>query len=149
MPIVGLNLKSIKANISERKIMGSVDVNSTPVIKKVEKKDTNMPGMKAIVSIDFSFSTKYDMEDKKSGKKVDIGEISFEGEVLYFSEDIREVLKKWEKDKKMDDKLTLEILNAIFRRCLTKGIDLSAELGLPPPIRFPIVKPKQQDEYIG
>ena len=140
MPIIGLNLKSIKANISESKITKSVNVNSTPVIQKVEKKDTNLPGMKDVLSIEFKFTTSYEPK---------IGELSFEGEVLYYSEDIKEVLKKWEKDKKMDDKLTLEILNAIFRRCLTKGIDLSAELGLPPPIRFPIVKPKDQNEYIG
>ena len=49
----------------------------------------------------------------------------------------------------MDDPMALEVLNDIFRRCLVKGVDLSNELGLPPPIRFPIVKPKEQDEYIG
>ena len=45
--------------------------------------------------------------------------------------------------------MALEVLNAIFRRCLTKGIDIAAELGLPPPIRFPVVKSKEQNEYIG
>jgi hypothetical protein len=140
MPIIGMNFKSIKANINEGKITKNVNVNSSPVIEKMEKKEINMPGIKDVLSIKFKFTTNYEPK---------IGEIMFEGEVLYNSEDMKEILKKWEKDKKIDDPLAMEVLNAIFRRCLTKGIDIASELGLPPPIRFPIVKPKEQSEYIG
>ena len=140
MPIIGLNLKSIKASVNEVNSGKSVDIKSSPVIEKIEKKSINLPGVKEILYIGFKFTTHYEPK---------VGEIFFEGDVLYSSEDIKDVLKKWEKDKKMDDKMALEVLNAIFRRCLTKGIDLAAELGLPAPIRFPVVKPKEQDEYIG
>ena len=140
MPIIGLNLKSIKASINEGKSIKNVNINSSPIIEKIEKKNINLSGISEILSISFKFTTHYEPK---------IGEIFFEGEVLYTSDKVKDILKKWERDKKMEDPMALEVLNAIFRRCLTKGIDLATELGLPPPIRFPVVKPTEQSEYIG
>jgi len=140
MPIIGLNFRSIEANINENKVVENVNVNSSPTIEKIEKKEINLPGMKDVLSVNFKFVTNYEPK---------IGEIVFKGEVLYHRDDMKDILKKWEKDKKIEDPMALEILNAIFRRCLTKAIDLASELRLPPPIRFPIVKPKEQNEYIG
>jgi len=140
MPIIGLNLKSIKANINENKIVKNVNVNSSPTIEKIEKKEIDLPGMKDVLSINFKFVTNYEPK---------IGEIVFEGEVLYHSDDVKDILKKWEKNKRIEDPMALEVLNAIFQKCLTKAIDLASELRLPPPIRFPVVRPKEQSEYIG
>ena len=141
MPIVGLNLKNVSANVEEKKVVeGNINVNSAPTIEGVEKKTVGLPGLKDVVSINFKFETIYEPK---------IGEIVIKGEVLYYTEKEKEMVDKWKKEKKLDENVAAEVLNAIFRRCLTKAIDLSNELRLPPPIRFPIVKPKEQSEYIG
>ena len=88
MPIIGLNFKSIKADLKEGKITGNVNVNSSPVIESLEKKSLDLPGIKDVISIKFKFNINYEPK---------VGEIVFDGEVIYNSEDIKEILKKWEK----------------------------------------------------
>ena len=86
MPIIGLNFRSIKANINKGKITKDVNVNSSPLIENLERKAINLPGMKDVLSIKFKFTTSYEPK---------IGEMVFEGEVLYNSDDIKDILKKW------------------------------------------------------
>lgn len=119
----------------------NININSTPKIAGIEKKDVNMIGMDDVISFAFSFETKYEP---------DIGKIEFTGEVLYQSIDAKNILNKWKKEKKINDDLAVEVLNAVFRKCLSKGIDIAMELRLPPPISFPMVKTKEEgQEYVG
>ena len=134
--IVGISLNSINAEVVEKSISGDISVNSTPVIESVEKRDVDVSEMKNVLAFKFSYETKYDP---------DVGRISMTGEVLYHTPKSEEIMKKWTKEKKIDEKIAVQILNAIFRKCVTKTVDLSNELGLPPPIRYPVVKPKDED----
>jgi hypothetical protein len=140
--IVGMNINSIKAEVNREKIPeGSINVGSTPKIENVTKKDIDILGLKNVLFINFSFDIKYEPG---------IGNIDFKGDVLYQGKDAEKMLKKWEKEKKLEDSASVEILNAIFRKCLTKAVDIAVELSLPPPVAFPVVKPKEtKDEYIG
>jgi len=141
MPVIGFNINAINAKVeanTERK--GNVNVNSSPTITTIERKDIELPGVKDVIAVNFKFETKYDPK---------IGEIMLEGEVLYQSNSSKDILAKWKKEKRMDDNMAIEVLNTIFRRCLAKAIEISAELRLPPPVSFPIVKLKDQQEYIG
>lgn len=143
MPIIGLNINSINAEISDKMPRGNVNINinSTPKITGIEKKDVNMIGMDDVISFSFSFETKYEP---------DIGKIAFTGEVLYQSLDAKNILNKWKKEKKINDELAVEILNSVFRKCLSKGVDIASELRLPPPISFPLVRTKDEaEEYVG
>lgn len=141
MPVVGLNLTSINARMDQnKKLEESVSVNSSPTIEKVEKHDVGMPDFKDVVAIKFSFDTYYSPK---------IGEISMEGTVLFSSDKSKEIIDKWTKEKKLEESIAVEVMNVIFRKCLTQAISLSAELRLPPPLRFPIVKPKDDNEYTG
>ncbi|MEM7819539.1 MAG: hypothetical protein QXD48_01780 [Candidatus Aenigmatarchaeota archaeon] len=133
MPIVGFNLNSINAKNEEKIVKGEINISSTPIIKNVEKKDLDL--IKDVISIQFGFKTIYEPK---------IGEINFEGEILYQTEDIKKILKVWKDEKKLDDKIAVDVLNTIFRRCLTKAAEISDELRLPPPIRFPVVQPKSE-----
>ena len=149
MQIVGLNLRNVSASIEERKsIEGNINVNSSPVIVNVEKKSTGLQGLKDVISIEFRFEIKYSMETKDK-KKEKMGEMIIVGDVFYYTEKEKELIEKWKKEKKLEDSVAVEVLNAIFRRCLTVAIGLSNELKLPPPIKFPTVKSKEQSEYIG
>jgi hypothetical protein len=126
--ILGLNLTSIKADIKDVELGGNITVNSAPKVVNITKRD--FPDFKDILVVDFEFVVKYDP---------DVGEILFKGEMLYKDEDSKKALKLWKDEKKMSDEMALNVLNAIVRKCLTKSIDISAELRLPPPIRFPTV----------
>ena len=137
MPVIGLNFKSIKANVNDEKTGGSIDVNSTPRIDDVEKSDRDFIGLKDVLKVSFTFETKYEP---------DVGEIVMKGEVLYQSDEHASILSKWKKDKKMDEHLAFDVINALFRRCLTKVIELSSELRLPPPVQFPVLKPAEKKE---
>jgi len=137
MPVIGLNLKSINANVNEEKTSGSIDVNSTPRIDNIEKSDRDFIGLKDVLKISFTFETKYEPG---------VGEIVMKGEVLYQSDEHASILNKWKKDKKLDDQLAFDVINALFRRCLIKVIELSGELRLPPPVQFPILKPAEKKE---
>lgn len=141
MPVIGFDINAINAKVetsAERK--GNVSVNSTPTITEIGKKEIEVGGMKDVLAIGFRFETKYDPK---------IGWIIFEGEVLYHTPNSKDVIARWKKEKKMEDKTAIEVLNTIFRRCLAKAVEISAELRLPPPISFPVVKLKDQEEYIG
>ena len=130
MPIVGLNLKTVNAKFDDKKLGNNVEISSTPNIESVEKKDINFAGMKEAVVIGFSFKTNY---------QPDVAEIAFTGEVVYQTEDAKKLIKRWKDDKKLDEETTVEVFNAVFRRCLTRAITIADDLRLPPPITFPIV----------
>ena len=148
MPIIGINLKSVSANIAEKaKVEGNISVNSSPTVKNVEKKSMGK-GLKDALIIAFEFVINYDTE-KKDKKKEPIGNMKINGEVIYYTEKEDEIIEKWKKEKKLDDDIAVEVLNALFKRCLTLAISLSVDLRLPSPLKFPEVKPKDQSEYIG
>ncbi len=135
MPIIGLNLTSMNATAESKNITANINVNSTPSIERVEKRELDVPGVKDILAVGFRFRSQYEPN---------VGEIAIEGEILYQSDKSKEILGKWKKDRRLDDALAAELLNAIFRKCLTEAIHLSQELRIPPPIQFPVVMPKEE-----
>jgi hypothetical protein len=130
--IIGINLNSIKAENSEKQVEGAINVNSAPSIDHVEEKQIDG---KNVLGIKFTFITSYKPEDG-----LEVGKAEIKGEVLYQSDKNKELLDVWNKNKKLDKDVSVQILNAVFRRCLIEIIHLSAVLRLPPPIQFPVVK---------
>lgn len=135
MPVIGLSFKSINAHVSDKPVNVNINVNSTPRIDDIQKTEREFAGLKDVLSVTFTFTTKYEP---------DVGEIVIKGEVLYQDAESVSIANKWKKDKRLDDQLALEVMNTLFRRCLTKIIDLSEELRLPPPVQFPVVKPAEE-----
>ena len=130
MSIIGFNFKSINAYFDEKSMKGDVTINSAPTIETIEKRDLSALGINDAIAIDFKFVTSYEPK---------VGEISFTGEVLYQVDDVKKVIKQWKDSNKLDEKITLDVLNTIFRRCLAKAVDHSDIVRLPPPLRFPVV----------
>ena len=136
MPIIGLNLNSVHAFVNEKNATkDKIDINSTPKIVNIERAELNFGGIKEVLSVDFNFEVKYEP---------DVGEIKMDGTILYQADNAKDILAKWKKDKQVDGKLAMEVLNSVFRKCLTKALDISLELRLPPPIQFPLVKQKEE-----
>ncbi len=136
MPVIGFNLNEFHAKVNEKiPTKDKIDINSTPKIVNIEKATLDLGSLKEVLSVDFSFEVKYEP---------DVGQISMAGTILYQTDDIKDVLAKWKKDKQAEGKLASDVLNAVLRNCLTKALDISLELRLPPPVQFPVVKPKEE-----
>ncbi|MCX6815339.1 MAG: hypothetical protein NT120_00625 [Candidatus Aenigmarchaeota archaeon] len=135
MAIVGFNFTSIEARAENKKTQGNVDINSAPSIDNITKKDVEFMGMKDVLSFEFTFSTKY---------TPNIGKITISGEVLYQTDKVKETLDLW-KEKKLDPKITTEVLNFVLKRCLTKAITTAEDLRLPTPLTFPVITDEKKE----
>ena len=125
MPVIGLTLSSMEAKRGNVAPAGEIKVNSTPKI--VEVKEVSVATLKKkALSLGFEFLTTY---------SPDIGEIKVGGEVLYLADKNATILSQWKKKKKLPEKVSVEILNHLFRRCLLKIANLAEDLQLPPPTR--------------
>lgn len=134
--IVGFNINSIKAKTNTENVNSEISVNSTPTVLDVERRDVGE--LKDILAISFSFKIEY---------RPDAGEIRIDGDVLYKTENSRDIIKKWKDTKTLPSDTAVEVLNGIFRGCLIKAVSLAGDLRLPPPVRFPIVtKDKAEKE---
>jgi len=139
MPVIGMNIKSIFANKNEE-IISAVKVNSNTNIKDVKEQD--LPALKQKgLTISFEFKTDYVNDKNKS-----LAEINICGEVLFIEEDIEKIFKDWKKDKKLSDKVNLQVINAILRKSVVKTLNLSEELQLPPPIALPFAKKQEENK---
>ena len=135
MSIIGFNFLSFEAKVDEEHLMGTIDVKNTPLIEDVKEKKLDFLGPNEAVAIKFRFTSSY-------GKA---GEIKMTGEIICKT-DARQVMKRWDKEKKLDDDLVLEILNFLLNKCMIKSVELADALRLPPPLQFPhIVKEDKKD----
>jgi hypothetical protein len=138
MAIIGLSFNAMEAKRDkEQKIRSEIKVNSVPRINDMKEVTISTLDGKKVLSMDFEFVTTYDPR---------VGEIKISGDLLYLSEDNKAMLKQWEKEKKIPEKPSLEILNYLFRRCLIKVSNIAEDLQLPPPLPMPTVKPKAAKE---
>ena len=144
MGIIGYNITSVTADRKlEMKRIENMDVNSTVKISSVTEREITLPEKSEALGIGFEFTTEY---------RPDIANFKVVGEVLYSDKTSKNIAKSWGKDKKLPEDMDIEIKNFIFRKCLTLGVNLSEELQLPPPVIFPMISPKKDEEktkYIG
>ncbi len=134
MAIIGMSFNSVEGRREKpQEIKSEIKVNSSPVINDIREITLSTLGKK-VLSMDFEFRTAYDPK---------VGEIKIGSELLYLTDKNKEILKKWEKEKKLPDNVSLEVINYLFRKCLLKVSTIAEDLQLPPPIPMPTVKPKK------
>ena len=134
MAIIGLTFDSVEAKRDkEQRIRAEIKVNSVPRINNIKEVTISTIGGKKVLSLDFEFVTNYDPK---------VGEIKIGGSLLYMTDDNKKLLKLWEKEKKLPEKPSLEVLNYLFRKCLLKVSNIAEDLQLPPPLPMPTIKPK-------
>jgi hypothetical protein len=135
MAIIGMSFKTMEARREEEEIKAEIKVNSVPKINSL--KEITVPTLgKKVLSLAFEFVTSYDPR---------VGEIKIGGELLYLTPNNKEILKQWEKEKKLPEAASLEVLNYLFRRCLLKVSNIAEDLQLPPPVPLPKIKPKKKE----
>ena len=141
MPVIGMTLTSMEAKKNKGSFKGGIKMKSTPKITDVKEITVASLDKKAL-SLAFEFTTAYEP---------DIGTIKMGGELLYLDKNADATLKEWKATKKLPSKVSVEVLNHLFRRILIKMAALAEDLQLPPPLQLPRVtaEAKQDANYIG
>ncbi|MEM0243536.1 MAG: hypothetical protein QXT34_03800 [Candidatus Aenigmatarchaeota archaeon] len=137
--ILGYTFEEIEGKRAE--ISGKVDINSTIDIKDVKEIEIEIGEKKKVVEISFEFKVEYKPSD---------GKITFKGNILYYSKNNKEVIKEWEKNRRLPEDIDIEVKNFLLKKCLTFALSIAEEIRMPSPIPFPmIVKKKEDKSYIG
>jgi len=134
MPIVGFNFDKITVE-KTGKITGKLDIKQSTGIKRIEQEKLLLGTPEQVLKFGFEYKIDYDK----------IGEILLLGHVLYLEEPkkIKLILDQWKKDKKVDREIMQQVINTILFKCTIKALNLAQEVGLPPPIKLPMVQPKK------
>jgi hypothetical protein len=137
MPIVSIILRSIDANKLEE-LTNNINVNNKVNATGVKERD--FPGIgQSGLAVTFNFLSSY-----TDGEKT-IGEIKMTGEVWVMGPECKEIMKMWKKEKKIPEDSHIEIINTIFRKCVSKAVVLAEDVQLPPPIGLPFAQKEKKE----
>jgi hypothetical protein len=143
MPIVNVGFRESKAirNIIKADIVKPSTRSNDIKIEDVRElkafgKDNNG------IIIDFVYSVRYDLSEPKDQV---LGEILIKGEIVYVNskDEIKKVLDEWKKNKKLEPKMMVGMLNAAMGKSQIEAIEQAAKVGLPSPIPLPSLKPEK------
>ena len=143
--IVGFGFTKLSAEKHDA-AKGKIDINNNVSIKDIKEDDFSFGKDKKqnVLRFIFEFTSKYEPN---------VGNILFEGELLYMEEPkkAKEILADWKKDKKVPKELMAGLLNTILTKCNVQALILSQQVNLPPPIPLPKVQVAEQPDkqYIG
>ncbi|MEK6983386.1 MAG: hypothetical protein AABX33_02335 [Nanoarchaeota archaeon] len=142
--IVGFGFTKLTAEKKEAP-KGKIDINNNVTIKEVQEDNFSLGKNKQqkVLRFIFEFTSKYEP---------DVGNILFEGDLLYMEEPktANQILENWKKDKKLPKELMEGLLNTILTKCNVQALILSQQVNLPPPIPLPKVQMAQPEKsYIG
>ena len=143
--IVGFGFTKLSAEKKEN-AKGKIDINNNVSIKDVLEENFALgkDRQQNILKFLFEFTSKYEPN---------VGNILFEGELLYMEEPkkAKEILADWKKNKKLPKDLMAGLLNTILTKCNIQALILSQQVNLPPPIPLPKVQinAPADKNYIG
>ncbi len=142
MPIIGFNFDKIQVE-KLKNPSGKIEIKNNLGIKDVELEKIQLEGVNEVIKFIFEFSLIYEPE---------IGNIIINGHLLYSDEQkkMKEIVKDWKKEKKMQPQLLKNLLNNVMQRCHVKSLVLAQEVNLPTHITLPtIMEVKPDQTYIG
>ena len=132
MTIVGFNFTKIDVEKKDSQ-GGKINISNNVSIKDVVETDLSLgtEKQKAIKFV-FEFISKY---EPNTGKRL-LG-----GEVLFLEEASKgkKIMEDWKKQKRIERKLMVAILNNVLTKCNVQALILSQEVNLPSPIPLPKV----------
>ena len=112
---------------------GQITINNHVNIVKIEKELLKLAGKEEdAVKFSFEYVSEYGIA----------GKILLGGSVLYLAskENVENIIKEWNKNKKVDEELMKILINKILNKCNIQTIILSDTVGLPPPVPLPHIK---------
>jgi len=144
MTIVGFYFDKISVEkLAQPK--GQIKIKNDIKINGVEKESNQIlkEDKGDLIKISFEFSTEYEPK---------IGILSLKGHISYLADqkESKEILNGWKKDKRLPSDLTMRVLNFLFTKANIMALNLTQEVGLPPHIQLPALKPKTDvGNYVG
>src|SRR3990167_3179222 len=132
MTIVKINLHKVNADRNLDSKGGQIKINNNVAIKNVEEMAFSVEGKKGL-KFNFAFNCNYEP---------DLGKIEVEGQVLFVDEEkkIQEILKSWNKDKRVPMDVMEQVVNAALHKGNIQAIKIGEEVNLPSPLPLPKVK---------
>ncbi len=130
MAVIGFHFKKISAE-KKKAATGKINVNNNIVITNVKEAKVNMGNSKQKgAEFSFHYKTRY---------QPDVANLDLEGAVVYLGKDtkIDGILKKWNKDKKLDKDVAEEVYNHVLAKCNIEALVLGRDMQLPPHIPMP------------
>lgn len=136
MPIIGMNYTKIQAERNTKaEPVAEVKVNIAPKINEVRKIALPALGIKDdVLNISFTFDTTFDPK---------IGQVMIEGNIIYRTENMKDLLNTWKKKKALPPENQIEIVNHLFRKLTILILQLTDNLGLPPILNLPRIEPQR------
>ena len=136
MTIIGFNFSKILAH-HKKPAKGNVKVGTNVKLDAVEKANLSFEKDKAAIRTVFTYKVTYEP---------DIGGVEFQGELLFLQEAkiVDSLLKEWEEKKALPKKFSTDLINAIMQKCIIQALIMSKDIGLPPPIPLPKLKPEEE-----
>lgn len=142
MQLVGFNFKKIlveRNNLARFNKAGNVSLG----IKNVEKENISLLKDEEALKFEFNYSINHKVDealsDKNSSKKnEEFNGILFEGNLVMAAtkEEADLIMKAWEKNE-IEKSVYESLCNIILRKCVSKAVLLTDELGLPLPVLVP------------
>ena len=134
MTVIGFNFSKISAS-RKNPPRGKININRTCKPTKVE--EATIAGGQKALRYSFVFSVEY---------QPDVALLEFEGALveLVSEEEHKAVLSMWEDSEQLPPKSLERVMNELLDRCHVEAILMSKELGIPPPIKMPSVKVKDE-----
>ncbi len=135
MPIVGF---SFTKTVAEKKtdIREKINISNNITITQVEESPLPFGIQKQEgLKIYFQFISSFEPA---------VGTIELNGNLLYLGEakQLKDVVKNWNKDKKLPTEIMKHVLSAVMNKCNIQALILSKDVGLPPPVPLPQVNVK-------
>lgn len=140
--IIGFGFTKVLAE-KKKGIKGNINISNNVGIVGIEEVKLTADPKKTTIRTKFKFESKYEP---------DIGGIYIEGEVVSLLDKKvgEDLVKQWEKEKKLPAQFLASIINPILDRCNIQSLILCKDLNLPAPIPLPKVnvqtKPKEGKE---
>ncbi len=142
MPTVGFTISNITAKRTGE-MPPALQIGHRVAITNVEEMDMPALGKKGL-KLSFEFGTSY-LDDKKKP----FGEVAITGNLMFIGHNTAEIFMGWKKEKKLPNEVNLECINIVIKKCMSKAIVLSEEVGLPSPIPIPFAQAEVPPEATG
>ncbi|MFT4260956.1 MAG: hypothetical protein ACMXX9_00815 [Candidatus Woesearchaeota archaeon] len=132
MNVINIAFTEINAK-KDKAPKGSVNVSNNVKVVNLKESKLNLDKDRKTIEVEFEYTTTYNP---------DIGQISLKGRLLALDDEnaVKDLLEKWEKDKKIDKESAPKYLNPIMNKAVLQTIILAREIELPSPIPMPNVK---------
>ncbi len=146
MPIIGFNFEKLYVERikNPQEVKGQINIKNNTKITDIVEEDVPDRKKGGVLRFSFSYNAIYEPT---------FGKITINGFCLFLdnTKNNKEILDKWKKDKELDQKLMMQVLNFILAKCNIKALSLSQEVNLPPQIPLPklTAKKQQAEQYIG